>query len=484
MDWFTVDKVGLGKLLERKGKEFVLYELLQNSWDTNAREVRVTLEPLANKPYCRLVVEDDEPEGFADLSHAFTLFAESGKKSDPSKRGRFNLGEKLVLALCEEATITSTTGTVAFDSSGRHRKNTKTERGSRFDAVIRMTRAEYAEVCAAALRVIVPHDCRTWFNGVELDPKKMVESFKVKLPTEIGDAEGYLRRTTRETLVQLYQVPEGEKAVLYEMGIPVVELAGSEPWHINVHQKVPLNSDRDNVTPSYLRTLRTEVLNHMHQFLQGADAATQAWVREAAAQPEASTEAIKHITEERFGAKAVVYDPSDPEGSKLAVQEGYTVIPGGALSKGEWDNIKRDKLVLPAGQVTPSKPDQLAASTPVDPTEGMERVAQLVQTIAMATEACSRMVTSRFYHSPGASVLAHWEPLQKGGEIGFNTAWLGESWFEHGPTEEQIDLILHELGHATCGDHLSSEYNDALTRLGARLALAVTSNPSLLTERW
>jgi 3-(3-hydroxy-phenyl)propionate hydroxylase len=32
----------------------------------------------------------------SDLTHAFTLFAESAKKGDAEKRGRFNLGEKLV----------------------------------------------------------------------------------------------------------------------------------------------------------------------------------------------------------------------------------------------------------------------------------------------------------------------------------------------------------------------------------------------------
>jgi hypothetical protein len=32
-NWFEVDRQGLARLLERKGKEFVLYELVQNAWD-------------------------------------------------------------------------------------------------------------------------------------------------------------------------------------------------------------------------------------------------------------------------------------------------------------------------------------------------------------------------------------------------------------------------------------------------------------------
>ena len=32
-DWFEVDKDGLAQILERKGKEFALFELVQNAWD-------------------------------------------------------------------------------------------------------------------------------------------------------------------------------------------------------------------------------------------------------------------------------------------------------------------------------------------------------------------------------------------------------------------------------------------------------------------
>jgi len=125
MGWFDVDKEGLAKIMERRGgKTFAIFELIQNGWDQNVMRVDVSLTPVDGRPAAMLVVEDDDPEGFADLSHAFTLFAESVKKSDPSKRGRFNLGEKLVLACCNLATITTTTGAVEFASTGRRRPKT------------------------------------------------------------------------------------------------------------------------------------------------------------------------------------------------------------------------------------------------------------------------------------------------------------------------------------------------------------------------
>lgn len=288
-----------------------------------------------------------------------------------------------------------------------------------------------------------------------------------------------MRSSKRKTLVTLCEVLEGEAPTLYEMGIPVVELDGGEPWHVNIAQKVPLNSSRDNVTPAYLRALRTAMLNEMHAHLEDADEASQEWVREAAASPEATKEAVEHVKTKRFGEKAVAYDPSDPEGSKLAVQEGYTVIPGGALSKGEWDNLKKNKIVLPAGQVTPSTPEGFADTSWIDAeklTAGMKALAKLVQ--RMGEVLIDRKVSVFFVHSPEASTLAQWGH----GKMTFNVSTLGKKFFEKGVTEKQVDLILHELGHHLSGDHLSKEYNDALTHLGAKLAFFTAANPTFFKD--
>jgi hypothetical protein len=118
--WFEVDKQGLAKILERKGKEFALLELIQNAWDEpGVSKVVATLE-YQGRNRAVLTVEDDAPEGFKNLSHAFTLFAESGKKTNPEQRGRFNLGEKLAVALCDEATIQTAQGGIRFEGKHRH----------------------------------------------------------------------------------------------------------------------------------------------------------------------------------------------------------------------------------------------------------------------------------------------------------------------------------------------------------------------------
>jgi hypothetical protein len=121
MHWFDVDKAGLAKLLARRGKEFIIHELVQNAWDEDTTRVDTSLARIPGSRMARLTVEDDNPNGFADLSHAFTLFAESEKKADTGKRGRFNLGEKLVLALCDEAEISFRLQRHASDDARRDR---------------------------------------------------------------------------------------------------------------------------------------------------------------------------------------------------------------------------------------------------------------------------------------------------------------------------------------------------------------------------
>ena len=145
--WFKVDREGLRKLVEDRGKSMVLYELVQNAWDTEgSTRVDVVIEKLPGRPAVHLVVRDNDPNGFADLAHAYTLFAESAKKNNPEQRGRFNLGEKLVLALCRHATIRSTTGTVMFHEDGTlTRSRERLREGSEFDAEVRMNASEYED---------------------------------------------------------------------------------------------------------------------------------------------------------------------------------------------------------------------------------------------------------------------------------------------------------------------------------------------------
>lgn len=476
-DWFRVDKNGLEALLARRGKEFVLFELIQNAWDEDVTRVSVTLEPVPGKPLAVLSVEDDSPDGFQDLAHAYTLFAESKKKAEPGKRGRFNFGEKLVLACCESAVIETTTGTIKFHADGsRVKLRSHRARGSQVQCLLRMTREEMSGVIAAASRLIPPGGVTT-VNGVEIPRRDPVTFFEATLSTEVADAEGMLRAAKRRCEVYIHEPLPGEVGSVYEMGIPVVETG--DRFHYNVMQKVPLTLDRDNVPPAYLQALRVHALNATVDLVE-KDEATEPWVRAAAGDSRCEAPAVERVMDLRFGEKRVAYDVSDPEANKIATAAGYAIVHGGSLSAGEWEQARSARAIFPAGQVTPSRPDTFAPSAPLPPrTDGMDRVERLC--VELGERLMGVAVRVAFGSSPTASTLASYGDRT----ITFNVGRLGVPFFEYPANREEIvDLIIHEFGHEYSGDHLSRDYYHALTRLAAKaVELALTEPQVFAAER-
>lgn len=471
-NWFEVDKQGLAKILERKGKEFVVFELIQNSWDEpGVTRVTVSLE-YRGRNKALLVVEDDAPEGFKDLAHAFTLFADSAKKTNPEQRGRFNLGEKLVLAISVEVTIGTTKGAIRFDAEGRHHLRSKQPVGSRIECLLRLTSDECAVIEEQVRTLIVPPRIDTLFNSVLLQPRQVVCEFSATLPTEIAGADGLLVRANRATTVRLFDVAPGETAMLYEMGIPVVETG--DKWHYDISQKVPLTLDRENVQPKFLRQVRVVVFNRMHTHLSAEDVNSE-WAEAAAAAPDCAPEAVEAYVSRRFGEKRVSFDPSDPEANKLAVSQGYTVVHGSMMSSGAWKNAKAANAIQPAGQVTPGPKVWTGEDNPDAaifrdwiPEEkwssGMREIADFAKSVA--EKVLSRRIAVKFCATPHHLGGASYGPS---GELVFNKFRLGADWFEGGINDDVVQLLIHEFGHEYSPDHLSSEYHKALCRIGAKL---------------
>src|SRR5271166_1865686 len=193
--WFNVDKAGLGKQAEEQGKGRLVGELIQNALDEpGVTKIEVSLTVVPGSPLADLTVEDDSPEGFRDLTHAYTLFAASNKRSNPEQRGQFNLGEKLVLAVCDQASISTTKGTVVFDpDKGRIEKpKQKRDRGSVFMGCIKMTREEYGQVSDYLRSLLLPEGIAVTFNGDRLLPRQPVHTFQASLETQIADEKGVM----------------------------------------------------------------------------------------------------------------------------------------------------------------------------------------------------------------------------------------------------------------------------------------------------
>lgn len=479
--WVVADLQGLAKLVEHRPRAFVVYELLSNALDEATTRVDISLEKVPGRPFARLVVSDDNPSGFTNLAHAYSLFAESSKKSNAEQRGRFNMGEKVVLALCREARIVTTTGTVDFSADGRRREHSRerTAAGSRFEALVRMTHAEYAECISQLPWVLIPEGVQVRLNGTTIEARRPLSTFDAVLPTVLADAEGALRPTRRKARIEVYDPRRGERAMIYEMGIPVV--ATGDRYHVNVLQKIPLNLDRDNVTPGFLQALRTFVVNHTAHLLAGSET-THAWVDAALRDERITPEAVTALIVRRFGNKVVTADPSDPEATNRAAAEGFTVLSGRMLDAVQWRNIRRVDAAPPAGRVFPTaspySPDPSAPPVrvipPVEWTTGMREVALLTE--RLGERLMNVRIHVRIVHTTNAFAACYGNR-----ELDFNLLKLGHSFFDNWQLDlaRVLDLLLDEFGHEYESNHLSANYYRALRRLGAQMTLLALQEPHL-----
>ena len=463
--WFTVDQKGLARKLSRKGKEFALFELVQNAWDApGVTTIKVSCTHKAG--YMQLTVEDDSPAGFVNLDHAYTLFAPSIKETDPEKRGRFNAGEKFVFAISRTASVTTTTGTIKFGPAGRQHSKAKTERGTIVSCSIVASKDEFNEILLASKLLLVPKGIRFEVNGELMPSQASCITVPAKLRTEILNEHGILKQVERDTTVALH---EGAPAYLYELGIPVMKI--SDRWSYNVGQKVPLTMDREAVTPAFLKSIRLAVVNSCYLELTQEDC-NHTWVHEAVEDARCSKAAVAHYMDTRFSKKRVSFDPTDPEANKIAVSQGYTVVYGNMLSGEAWHQVKAAEAIKPAGQVTPSPKPFTPGAPPYklmnNPTDEMLRVCEYSKNLGYLLLGCRIQVI--LANDPGWFPCAVYGPS---GDLILNVGRLGYKWFALDnvvSARERINkLLIHEWGHHYSLDHLSSEYHEALCGLGAKL---------------
>jgi hypothetical protein len=477
-NWLEIDILGLRRTLERKGKAWAIFELVQNAWDTDATRVDVTLTKPRNGR-STLTCRDNAPDGYRDLSESHTLFSSSSKKTDPTKRGRFNAGEKFVLVMCEQAKVTSTTGQVIFQPNGKRKKTDVTlQAGTEFQGILEITDEEWLEVGRQVQLLLPP--ITTTYNGVEVPIRKPLRTFQETLPTEIANDRGVLTPRKRRAEVRVYQPQAGEAPMIYERGIPVVEMDGK--YHVSVEQKIPLNTERDNVTPSYLRNLHTIVAGQMFDMITPEDA-EKPWVRTAVESDKLSEDAVQHIAKKRFGDSAVLYDHVDIGSNKEATSKGAIVIPArGAMSSTERKIFLKAGALVKAGDVEEYKtnPDDKPPAKTLSPEEHDDDQKKFVTLI----ETVSPILIN---HAVTVKVID--DAILK---LSGCTRWKEDSFvFEiniayHDCTdwEANYELLLHELAHhkVQSNDHLCREFYDTVTNLGSKLAQLALDQPALFPE--
>jgi len=229
-----VDTNGFRKRVAWRGPLGVLTELVSNALDEDITFCDVILEHVDQQTY-RIRVEDDSTEGFRNLDESYTLYADSYKAGILDKRGRFNVGEKIAIVLCDEAKIESTTGTRIFSDKQVKRSSKKRDKGTVFEGTMRCTRAQYEDACQQVVKIIPPPEIKLTFNGHRVRRPRQVALVSATLPTVGVNDDGDLYKTSAKTDVVIYEPSEGASGAIYELGVPVVSV--DHPFIMDVRKK-------------------------------------------------------------------------------------------------------------------------------------------------------------------------------------------------------------------------------------------------------
>lgn len=468
-NWFEVSKEGLKALQAGKSKTFIINELVQNGFDEEITQCKVDI--IYGKDITEIRVSDDSPEGFKNISHAYTLYADTYKRQDPTKRGRFNLGEKQVIAICEKAFVETTKGTIIFDENGRHESDIKTDHGSIITIWVKLNRQEHDELLNHTKTLLVPSHIKFIVNDEIIKSKPVLKSFNCSLLTEILEND-VMRQRWRQTQVDLVSHND-DISYIYEMGIPITST--DCPWHINVQQKIILNIDRDNINGRYLKDLYSKVLNNAYDDVEEAESSSL-WVRTAMKAKTTIKEAVENIMTKRYGEKHCIANPSDKHSVEDAISHGYNVIYGSEMSKEEWSNVKEQTDIQSTSQLFGH--NEIAAGKVVtDVTTNMKQFVTYAKNIGNKLLGINIKVI--FVDVPDCVTIADYNREAKVFRVNIGHKYIRKGFFDKPISDITTKLIIHELSHEEGKKlgHIDYTYQEMQSTLGAKLTMLALKEP-------
>ena len=237
----------------------------------------VTFTKEGNSP-ATLTVTDDGA-GFDEVSDIWTFFRTTQMRTNAKVSGRFNAGEKQLVALAKEAKIVTGSHTVEFVDGKRNHTHHRTEQrqGTQLTATLAWKFDLVKKAIQQLESVIAPEGLIYTVNGKLIaNGINKVDVVNVSLPTVVlSDVDGTvaMRPTWRKSDVTIIETSDDEPAAwLYELGVPVCEMAHDFPYSLNVNQKVPVPMSRDMVSKKYIERLIGLVIEAAPHILNEADA--------------------------------------------------------------------------------------------------------------------------------------------------------------------------------------------------------------------
>jgi hypothetical protein len=471
----AVDHRGLQRIVRERGEVTLLDELVQNALDTDATEVTIEISSPGNNRV-QIVVTDNDPVGYVDLTHAYTLFAPSVKRDDATKRGFMNVGDKLAIAFAVEGQITSTSGTVVIDGDERKpiNRRKRTDVGSVVDLTFPLSKVVMAKMLERARTYLIPDGVIFTVNGEVVPTAKPKLSTSARLRLYVGvdeDGETVMRERERVTQLDLYE-PDARGSWIYVLGIPVQEIEDF-PLSVDVRGRLKADVKRDQVPARELHRIHVAVADAIADELTHAD--VTGWARSTMA--DASPAVVQRIVTETFGADAMVADPSDQEANIRATEEGRTLIPARAFARDEWTRVR--ELRSTDANFAPTTSSEYGSSIEgfldeaIDPALWTPRATEVVEYARRLFARLAPGATLNVTITGGAKAPDCMAAMGRHGSVGsltINKGSVGWDWFED--RHAVLDTLIHEFAHYFADGHGHSiRWGESCADIGARIAL-------------
>ena len=482
---FEVDAAGYRAQMAEMKPVKVVYELIANANDEDSvKKFDLSIQWKDGKV---IINYRDDGAGFKKISDVWTMYGHSERRGDPTKSGRFNLGEKEFLVLALIATLET------FDRKMKKRRlfefenDTRVEdtdnhricndgyNGTRIYAEFdRWSKEQYDEICKDIKNIYVKPNKTCKINGQIVNNAKPHKTFTAELPTLIAAQAGQpLSKVVREAQIDLYDKKTPDSVgYLFENGLPIQKQSPRTKWHVNVNQKVPLAPTRVSVPSSYWHKVCGAVLNNTVDELDHEDSGRN-WVSEG--MNYATKDTAKSWLKIKFPDKDsnnICLGGSDHQANEECIDAGGGIISTGTLDKEARQHLMDLGVVQRASEKYGEKGGDAGgryAETEqhVKPNDAM--VDYAIVCTKVAKDCIGVTPTIRFVKSKRPALAWY---NRDAPSLTFNVKHLGTSFFNSWD-ERNVQLLIHELAHHGGHgkyeyeiEHYSKQFVDELERIG------------------
>ena len=463
--WFDISNDGWRRMNAGRPPYELIKELIQNILDEDFNKAYLNYG-MQGEDFV-VTVEDDVENGIIDSALITTVFL-TGKEESHLKRGRKGRGLKEFLSVCYKATVETVGKTINFCENGNRVESVNNRNcGTRLIAYIRedgWNKKAIKAIDQYVHNIILYNGNEFLVNGKPILKRIPEKTIKALLLTQIID-DGIQKDVSFETTIDVYTRNKNNKGLLFEMGIPVVET--DIPFNIDIHQRIPMNDNRNDVSSDYINKLKIKVVPEILSLLNKKDllgwalnVSSYIWdfpfsIREDIVKKIIGENNLFHIV---LSSKKIYDDKARQKGKEVFNISGMShdirSLLGNVISTSEYAIKDMERNSKP---ITVEFTEEEKSFCNIHREIVKKAVGIDVDFTVIEKEKDTEGNWTRAFH------IEH--------RISYNRLAIKKTFFNNAYSEEAIDLLIHELAHEKEKNHSEKKYINAVTKFGAKIAV-------------